>query len=172
MSLFNHHRTAACHLNSRPPTSTITPLNTHPDHHHRTLTHLTSNLRATTAVPPNPSPICQIWWHGGTDRHHLVVIGWWRQGCGGRGGAGGWWAGGDDGLVGKVSGVVLSGGWPHFLYEPKVVASFAHEQIYKSQRNVVLCTLSCLLYWCIYRVCKYNKDIQNLEEVEKRYKKL
>ncbi|XP_074276258.1 uncharacterized protein LOC141600009 [Silene latifolia] len=44
--------------------------------------------------------------------------------------------------------------------------------IYKSQRNVVLCATSCLLYWCIYRVCKYNKDIQNLEEVEKRYKKL
>ncbi|KAL9226986.1 hypothetical protein vseg_002737 [Gypsophila vaccaria] len=44
--------------------------------------------------------------------------------------------------------------------------------IYKAQRNVILCITSCLLYWCIYRACKYFKDIQNLEEVEKRYKKL
>uniref|UniRef100_A0A803MVS6 Endoplasmic reticulum transmembrane protein n=1 Tax=Chenopodium quinoa TaxID=63459 RepID=A0A803MVS6_CHEQI len=45
-------------------------------------------------------------------------------------------------------------------------------ELYKSQRNVILCASACLLYWCIYRVCKYYKDIQNLEEVEKRYKKL
>ncbi|CAO2816536.1 unnamed protein product [Amaranthus hypochondriacus] len=44
--------------------------------------------------------------------------------------------------------------------------------IYKAQRNVILCATACMLYWCIYRVCKYYKDIQNLEEVEKRYKKL
>ncbi|XP_021739679.1 uncharacterized protein LOC110706072 [Chenopodium quinoa] len=46
------------------------------------------------------------------------------------------------------------------------------KSLYKSQRNVILCASACLLYWCIYRVCKYYKDIQNLEEVEKRYKKL
>ncbi|KAL8139746.1 hypothetical protein V2J09_005767 [Rumex salicifolius] len=42
--------------------------------------------------------------------------------------------------------------------------------LYKSQRNVVLCVAACLL--CVYRICKYNKEIKNLEEVEKRYKKL
>ncbi|XP_059641762.1 uncharacterized protein LOC132283768 [Cornus florida] len=44
------------------------------------------------------------------------------------------------------------------------------KSIYKAQRNVILCAAACLLYWCIYRICKYHKDIQNLEEVEKRYK--
>ncbi|XAR68534.1 hypothetical protein NMG60_11003682 [Bertholletia excelsa] len=44
------------------------------------------------------------------------------------------------------------------------------KSIYKAQRNVILCTAACLLYWCIYRVCRYYKEIQNLEEVEKRYK--
>ncbi|RZC70231.1 hypothetical protein C5167_033340 [Papaver somniferum] len=43
-------------------------------------------------------------------------------------------------------------------------------QIYKSQRNVILCTSACLLYWSVYRICNYHKDVQNLEEVEKRYK--
>nr|XP_017245550.1 PREDICTED: uncharacterized protein LOC108217218 [Daucus carota subsp. sativus] len=43
-------------------------------------------------------------------------------------------------------------------------------QIYKSQRNVILCVSACLLYWCIYRICKYYKDIRSMEEVEKRYK--
>ncbi|XP_004512776.1 uncharacterized protein [Cicer arietinum] len=42
--------------------------------------------------------------------------------------------------------------------------------IYKSQRNVILCISACILYWCIYRVCKFQKDIQSMEEVEKRYK--
>ncbi|KAL1819418.1 hypothetical protein DCAR_0415684 [Daucus carota subsp. sativus] len=42
--------------------------------------------------------------------------------------------------------------------------------IYKSQRNVILCVSACLLYWCIYRICKYYKDIRSMEEVEKRYK--
>ncbi|KAF5934270.1 hypothetical protein HYC85_030441 [Camellia sinensis] len=42
--------------------------------------------------------------------------------------------------------------------------------IYKAQRNVILCAASCLLYWCVYRICKYYKEIQSLEEVEKRYK--
>ncbi|KAJ9141578.1 hypothetical protein P3X46_032099 [Hevea brasiliensis] len=45
------------------------------------------------------------------------------------------------------------------------------KSIYKAQRNVILCTSACLLYWCVYRICKYYKEIQNLEEVEKRYKK-
>ncbi|EYU21865.1 hypothetical protein ABFS83_09G068700 [Erythranthe nasuta] len=44
------------------------------------------------------------------------------------------------------------------------------KSIYKSQRNSILCTVACLLYWFIYRVCKYCKDIQSMEEVEKRYK--
>ncbi|KAM7471061.1 hypothetical protein LguiA_009244 [Lonicera macranthoides] len=42
--------------------------------------------------------------------------------------------------------------------------------IYKAQRNVILCAAACILYWCIYRICKYYKEIQSLEEVEKRYK--
>ncbi|KAJ4713582.1 B-cell receptor-associated-like protein [Melia azedarach] len=45
------------------------------------------------------------------------------------------------------------------------------KSIYKAQRNVILCSAACLLYWIIYRICKYYKDIQSLEEVEKRYKK-
>ncbi|CAI9113204.1 OLC1v1013774C1 [Oldenlandia corymbosa var. corymbosa] len=44
------------------------------------------------------------------------------------------------------------------------------KSIYKAQRNVILCAAAVLLYWCIYRVCKYYKDIQSMEEVEKRYK--
>ncbi|KAK9741463.1 hypothetical protein RND81_03G108000 [Saponaria officinalis] len=46
------------------------------------------------------------------------------------------------------------------------------KSVYKAQRNVILCASACLLYWCIYRACKYYKDLQNLEEVEKRYKQL
>ncbi|OAY32182.1 uncharacterized protein LOC110630727 [Manihot esculenta] len=45
------------------------------------------------------------------------------------------------------------------------------KSIYKAQRNVILCVSACLLYWCVYRICKYYKEVQNLEEVEKRYKK-
>ncbi|KAK4750986.1 hypothetical protein SAY87_004468 [Trapa incisa] len=44
------------------------------------------------------------------------------------------------------------------------------KSIYKAQRNVILCASACLLYWCIYRICKYYKEIQTLEQVEKRYK--
>ncbi|CAH2036112.1 unnamed protein product [Thlaspi arvense] len=44
------------------------------------------------------------------------------------------------------------------------------KSIYKAQRNVVLCAGGILLYWCIYRICKYNKDLEILEETEKRYK--
>ncbi|KAL0355017.1 UNVERIFIED_CONTAM: hypothetical protein Sradi_3948600 [Sesamum radiatum] len=44
------------------------------------------------------------------------------------------------------------------------------KSIYKSQRNAVLCAAACLLYWCIYRICKYHREIQSMEEVEKRYK--
>ncbi|WZZ61829.1 hypothetical protein YC2023_061936 [Brassica napus] len=43
-------------------------------------------------------------------------------------------------------------------------------QIYKAQRNVVLCAAGILLYWCIFRICKYNKDLEHLEELEKRCK--
>ncbi|KAF2600143.1 hypothetical protein F2Q68_00008757 [Brassica cretica] len=43
-------------------------------------------------------------------------------------------------------------------------------QIYKAQRNVVLCAAEILLYWCIHHICKYNKDLEHLEELEKRYK--
>ncbi|KAL3374230.1 hypothetical protein AABB24_005942 [Solanum stoloniferum] len=42
--------------------------------------------------------------------------------------------------------------------------------IYKAQRNAILCVAACLLYWCIYRVCKYYKEIQSVEEMEKRLK--
>ncbi|KAG2247365.1 hypothetical protein Bca52824_086993 [Brassica carinata] len=42
--------------------------------------------------------------------------------------------------------------------------------IYKAQRNVVLCAAGILLYWCIHHICKYNKDLEHLEELEKRYK--
>ncbi|KAH9724677.1 hypothetical protein WN944_014912 [Citrus x changshan-huyou] len=44
------------------------------------------------------------------------------------------------------------------------------KSIYKAQRNVILCAAACLLYWSIFRICKYYKDVQRLEEVEKRYK--
>ncbi|XP_028756663.1 uncharacterized protein LOC114715920 [Neltuma alba] len=44
------------------------------------------------------------------------------------------------------------------------------KSIYKAQGNVILCVAACFLYWCIYRICKYQKEIQSLEEVEKRYK--
>ncbi|XP_038983027.1 uncharacterized protein LOC103713366 [Phoenix dactylifera] len=44
------------------------------------------------------------------------------------------------------------------------------KSIFKAQRNVILCVSACLLYWCIYRVCKYHKEIKELEEVEKRLK--
>ncbi|KAK6921392.1 hypothetical protein RJ641_015070 [Dillenia turbinata] len=44
------------------------------------------------------------------------------------------------------------------------------KSIYKAQRNVILCVSACLFYWCIYRICKYNKEIQSLEVAEKRYK--
>ncbi|XP_061375385.1 uncharacterized protein LOC133317532 [Gastrolobium bilobum] len=44
------------------------------------------------------------------------------------------------------------------------------KSIYKAQRNVILCVTACLLYWSIFRICKYQKDIQRMEEVEKRSK--
>ncbi|XP_051182372.1 uncharacterized protein [Lolium perenne] len=44
------------------------------------------------------------------------------------------------------------------------------KSIFKAQRNVILCVSAVLLYWCIYRICKINKDIKSLEEVEKRIK--
>ncbi|TVU47773.1 hypothetical protein EJB05_07382 [Eragrostis curvula] len=42
--------------------------------------------------------------------------------------------------------------------------------IFKAQRNVILCVSACLLYWCIYRIVKYNKDIKALEEAARRLK--
>ncbi|ONL95841.1 B-cell receptor-associated 31-like [Zea mays] len=42
--------------------------------------------------------------------------------------------------------------------------------MFKAQRNVILCVSACLLYWCIYRIVKLNKDIKALEETEKRLK--
>lgn len=36
--------------------------------------------------------------------------------------------------------------------------------IYKAQRNAVLSVSACLLYWIIFRVCKYYNEIRNLEE--------
>ncbi|MBA0831028.1 hypothetical protein Goarm_015519 [Gossypium armourianum] len=51
-----------------------------------------------------------------------------------------------------------------------IVSVWGALQFYKSQRNVILCVTACLLYWCIQRICKYNKEIQSLEEIEKRYK--
>uniref|UniRef100_A0A0A9GH76 Endoplasmic reticulum transmembrane protein n=1 Tax=Arundo donax TaxID=35708 RepID=A0A0A9GH76_ARUDO len=44
------------------------------------------------------------------------------------------------------------------------------KSIFKAQRNVILCVLACLLYWIIYRIVKYNKDIKALGEAEKRLK--
>ncbi|KAG5009520.1 hypothetical protein AAZX31_07G100500 [Glycine max] len=44
------------------------------------------------------------------------------------------------------------------------------KSIYKAQRNVILCVTACLLYWSISRICKYQKEIQSLEEGEKRIK--
>ncbi|XP_010500370.1 PREDICTED: uncharacterized protein LOC104777761 [Camelina sativa] len=45
------------------------------------------------------------------------------------------------------------------------------KSIYKAQRNVVLCAAGILLYWCIYRICKFNKDLELLEaEAKKRSK--
>lgn len=44
------------------------------------------------------------------------------------------------------------------------------KSLYKAQRNVILCAAAILLYWCIYRICRYYKDIQSMEEVERRYK--
>ncbi|KAE9588267.1 hypothetical protein Lal_00002943 [Lupinus albus] len=42
--------------------------------------------------------------------------------------------------------------------------------IYKAQRNVILSVAAILIYWCISRICKYQKDLQSLEELEKRHK--
>ncbi|XP_040996591.1 uncharacterized protein LOC121242719 [Juglans microcarpa x Juglans regia] len=44
------------------------------------------------------------------------------------------------------------------------------KSIYKAQRNVILCAVSILLYWSVYRICKYHKEIQKLEEDEKKSK--
>ncbi|KAJ8510352.1 hypothetical protein OPV22_000786 [Ensete ventricosum] len=44
------------------------------------------------------------------------------------------------------------------------------KSIFKAQRNIILCVLACLLYWCIFRICKYHEELRELEEAEKRLK--
>ncbi|KAK8952438.1 hypothetical protein KSP39_PZI003088 [Platanthera zijinensis] len=44
--------------------------------------------------------------------------------------------------------------------------------LFKAQRNVILCVSVCLLYWFTYKICKYHKEIKELEAVEKRAKNL
>ncbi|KAJ6687662.1 BCR-ASSOCIATED PROTEIN BAP [Salix koriyanagi] len=51
-----------------------------------------------------------------------------------------------------------------------VVTSVIASKIYKAQGNAILCVSACLLYWCVYRICKFYKEIQSLEAVEKRFK--
>ncbi|MQL96079.1 hypothetical protein Taro_028742 [Colocasia esculenta] len=46
------------------------------------------------------------------------------------------------------------------------------KSIFKAQRNVILCVSACLLYWSVFRICKYHKEIQEMEEVEKRRKNM
>ncbi|XP_077235998.1 uncharacterized protein LOC143877690 [Tasmannia lanceolata] len=46
----------------------------------------------------------------------------------------------------------------------------SEKTIYKAQRNIILCVAACLLYWCDHRVCRYYREIHDLEAVEKRYK--
>ncbi|ERM93825.1 uncharacterized protein LOC18421719 [Amborella trichopoda] len=46
------------------------------------------------------------------------------------------------------------------------------KSIYKAQRNAILCLAACLLYWFVHRICNYYKELQRLEEVEKRRKNL
>ncbi|XP_057952691.1 uncharacterized protein LOC131146874 [Malania oleifera] len=46
----------------------------------------------------------------------------------------------------------------------------SEKAIYKAQRNVILCAAACFLYWAIYRITRYYKEIQSLEEIEKSYK--
>ncbi|XP_065029564.1 uncharacterized protein LOC103971348 isoform X1 [Musa acuminata AAA Group] len=55
-------------------------------------------------------------------------------------------------------------------YEKSFMHCHLVMQIFKAQRNIILCVLACLLYWCIFRICKYHKEIRELEEVEKRLK--
>ncbi|KAI0507153.1 uncharacterized protein LOC110098666 [Dendrobium catenatum] len=44
--------------------------------------------------------------------------------------------------------------------------------VYKAQRNVILCVSVCFLYWCMHHICKYHKQIKQLEDVEKKAKDL
>ncbi|XP_050244450.1 uncharacterized protein LOC126692752 [Quercus robur] len=41
-------------------------------------------------------------------------------------------------------------------------------QLYKAQRNIILCAATILLYWSVYRICKFYKEIQSLEAAQKR----
>ncbi|KAL9664863.1 hypothetical protein QQ045_020272 [Rhodiola kirilowii] len=42
--------------------------------------------------------------------------------------------------------------------------------IYKAQRNSILCASAVLLYWCIFSITRYYKQLHNLQTVEKRLK--
>ncbi len=42
--------------------------------------------------------------------------------------------------------------------------------IYKAQRNAFLAAIACFLYWAIWSICKLNKRVQSLEEIEKKFK--
>ncbi|KAJ0987276.1 hypothetical protein J5N97_005632 [Dioscorea zingiberensis] len=43
------------------------------------------------------------------------------------------------------------------------------KSIYKAQRNLICCISVCLLYWCLYCICKFNKAIKEMEEIEKHH---
>uniref|UniRef100_A0A7N0TGG6 Endoplasmic reticulum transmembrane protein n=1 Tax=Kalanchoe fedtschenkoi TaxID=63787 RepID=A0A7N0TGG6_KALFE len=42
--------------------------------------------------------------------------------------------------------------------------------IYKAQRNAILCASAVLLYWCIFSITRYYKQLHSLQKVEKRFK--
>lgn len=42
--------------------------------------------------------------------------------------------------------------------------------VFKAQRNALLGLGACMLYWLLYRMCKYYRDIQKLEDDVKRQK--
>ncbi|KAH7656072.1 B-cell receptor-associated protein 29/31 [Dioscorea alata] len=46
------------------------------------------------------------------------------------------------------------------------------KSIYKAQRNLILCVSACLLYWCLYCICKFHKAIKEMEEIEKHQRNL
>ncbi|CAM8947503.1 unnamed protein product [Rhodiola kirilowii] len=42
--------------------------------------------------------------------------------------------------------------------------------IFKAQRNAILCASAVLLYWCIFSITRYYKQLHNLQKAEKRFK--